>query len=38
MRGHTINASFVAKTFIYKDPADQPPPPPPAPGKKGKKK
>ena len=37
-KGHTISASFVAKTFIYKDPADQPPPPPPAPGKKGKKK
>jgi len=37
-KGQTISASFVAKTFIYKDPADQPPPPPPTPGKKGKKK
>lgn len=36
-KGHTISASFVAKTFIYKDPANQPPPPPPTPGK-GKKK
>ncbi len=31
-KAHTINASFIAKTFIYKDPADQPPPPPPGPG------
>jgi Tfp pilus assembly protein PilO len=38
LKGHTISASFVAKTFIYKDPADQPPPPPPTKGKKGKKK
>jgi type IV pilus assembly protein PilO len=33
-KGHTLNASFVAKTFIYKDPASQPPPPPPS-GRKG---
>lgn len=27
-KGHTINASFVAKTFIYKEPTEEPPPPP----------
>lgn len=27
-KGHTINASFVAKTFIYKEPSTEPPPPP----------
>ena len=36
-KGHSLSASFVAKTFIYKDPATQPPPPPPTKGK-GKKK
>jgi Tfp pilus assembly protein PilO len=32
VKAHTIHASFVAKTFIYKDPATQPPPPPPGKG------
>jgi type IV pilus assembly protein PilO len=36
-KAHTLNASFVAKTFIYKDPAEQPPPPPPS-GRKGGRK
>ena len=36
-KGHTINASFVAKTFIYKEPTDEEPPPPPARGQGARK-
>jgi len=36
-KGHTINASFVAKTFVYKETDDSAPPPPPTKGRARKK-
>lgn len=36
-KGHTINASFVAKTFVYKEVDESAPPPPPTKGRARKK-
>ncbi len=36
-KGHTINADFVAKTFIYKEPDLSAPPPPPSGGRRGRR-
>ncbi len=36
-KGHSINASFVAKTFVYKETDATAPPPPPTRGRQGRK-